>query len=361
MNNDLTTLRGKVSHHFVELPTNVRMHYVDNIHNLKTKSPDLITFVFVHGWPEFWFSWRYQLEYFSSLGYRVIAIDQRGFGETRVASSDVSSFSQQNAVSDLVHFFDRLHLRNVVLVGHDWGGQVVWNFAFLHSARLLSVISLCTPFFGANPHVDPSTKLMGKFDYQKYFQQPGVAETELEKDMKRTFACIMRSTKPEDSFPNPFIVVNNEKIPISTATVTKRGGLLVGYPENVQRSKMLSEEELKYYAQTFERSGMRGPLSWYRNLQSDWNWARNTFPRDSSNPELYKPLSIPALMVSAEKDRVLTPDMAAAMSSTGLFTNLEVKFIKEAGHWVQQETPDEVNKIIHEWIEKTLKQPRSKL
>lgn len=354
MNNSLTTLDNTVDHFFLELKTGVRLHYVDNVNKLEKNNCPL-TLVFCHGWPEFWFSWRHQLKFFHSLGYRVIALDQRGFGETIPVDRQVSSYSQQKIVEDLVDLFDKLTLQRVVLVGHDWGGMVVWNFSFLNTSRLLGVISLCTPFFPPHPDMNPVDGMKGKFDYQLYFQKEGVAELEFENNMRKTFVCLLRGTDPKDNQNiNPVVEINSEKIPLSTATVTKRGGFLVGFPDDLERSSMITEDELNYFIQTFKRSGMRGGLNWYRNREGDWKWSLKTFPTISTTPYKLKPLDLPSLFITAEKDRVLIPEYGDMMKNSGLFNDLQVTLVKNAGHWIQQEQPQDVNKTLQEWIQRKI-------
>uniref|UniRef100_A0A8C2HND4 Epoxide hydrolase 2, cytoplasmic n=1 Tax=Cyprinus carpio TaxID=7962 RepID=A0A8C2HND4_CYPCA len=264
-----------VSHGYVNIKPGVRIHYVD----LGDGPPVLLC----HGFPESWFSWRYQ------------------------------------------------GIPQVILVGHDWGGALVWNMAQFHPERVRAVASLNTPLFPVDPKTNPKEKLKAIpiFDYQIYFQNPGVAEAELEKNLERTFKLMFIASNETKSFP-------------STAGVCQRGGLFVGSPEDPPRSAILSESALQYYIQQFTKSGFRGPLNWYRNGEKNWHWMCSR-PRGK--------IMMPALMVTAGKDPVLLPAFAKGMES--LVPNLTRGHIEKCGHWTQMERPAELNKILISWLKET--------
>uniref|UniRef100_A0A8C1LZW6 Epoxide hydrolase 2, cytoplasmic n=1 Tax=Cyprinus carpio TaxID=7962 RepID=A0A8C1LZW6_CYPCA len=264
-----------VSHGYVNIKPGVRIHYVD----LGDGPPVLLC----HGFPESWFSWRYQ------------------------------------------------GIPQVILVGHDWGGALVWNMAQFHPERVRAVASLNTPLFPVDPKTNPKEKLKAIpiFDYQIYFQNPGVAEAELEKNLERTFKLMFIASNETKSFP-------------STAGVCQRGGLFVGSPEDPPRSAILSESALQYYIQQFTKSGFRGPLNWYRNGERNWHWMCSR-PRGK--------IMMPALMVTAGKDPVLLPAFAKGMEN--LVPNLTRGHIEKCGHWTQMERPAELNKILISWLKET--------
>uniref|UniRef100_A0A8C2FLF9 Epoxide hydrolase 2, cytoplasmic n=1 Tax=Cyprinus carpio TaxID=7962 RepID=A0A8C2FLF9_CYPCA len=252
-----------VSHGYVNIKPGVRIHYVD----LGDGPPVLLC----HGFPESWFSWRYQIPALANAGFRVLALDMKGYGDS----------------TDLVTFLDKMGIPQVILVGHDWGGALVWNMAQFHPERVRAVASLNTPLFPVDPKTNPKEKLKAIpiFDYQIYFQNPGVAEAELEKNLERTFKLMF--------------IASNE-------TVRFLSGLFVGSPEDPPRSAILSESALQYYIQQFTKSGFRGPLNWYRNGEKNWHWMCSR-PRGK--------IMMPALMVTAGKDPVLLPAFAKGMES----------------------------------------------
>ncbi|KAI2654103.1 Bifunctional epoxide hydrolase 2 [Labeo rohita] len=241
-----------VSHGHVNIKPGVRIHYVE----VGDGPPVLLC----HGFPESWYSWRYQIPALADAGFRVLALDMKGYGDS-TAPPDIEEYSQEQIMLDLVTFLDKMGIPQVTLVGHDWGGSLVWNMAQFHPERVRAVASLNTPLFPVDPKTNPVEKLKAIpiFDYQIYFQKPGVAEAELEKNLERTFKLMFIPSSDAKSFP-------------STAGVCQRGGLLVGSPDDPPRSSILSETALKYYVQQYTKNGFRGPLNWYRNGEKNWRW-----------------------------------------------------------------------------------------
>ncbi|XP_068136207.1 bifunctional epoxide hydrolase 2 isoform X2 [Hyperolius riggenbachi] len=299
----------------------VKLHYVE-----MGNGPAI---VLCHGFPESWYSWRYQLPALADAGYRVIAPDMKGYGDSS-APYEIEEYSQQELCKDLVVFLDKLGISQATFIGHDWGGAFVWNMALFYPERVRAVASLNTPLFGVNPDVPPSEviKHIPIFDYQLYFQEPGVAEAELEKNLERTFKIFFRGTGETDKISN-----------LNTSGVRERGGLFVGLPEDVLRSKILSESALQYYISQFKKSGFRGPLNWYRNTDRTWKWA--------VTGHNWKIL-LPALMVTAGRDPVLLPAMSDGMENR--IPNLTRGHIEECGHWTQMERPAELNDILIKWL-----------
>ncbi|XP_056371768.1 bifunctional epoxide hydrolase 2 [Oenanthe melanoleuca] len=315
---------SEVTHGYVSIRPGVRLHFVE-----LGQGPVICL---CHGFPESWLSWRFQIPALASAGFRVIALEMKGYGES-TAPPDITEYSQEQICKDFVTFLDKLGIPQVVLVGHDWGGAVAWNVALFYPERLRAVASLNTPYRPADPDKDIMEKLASNpaFDYQFYFQEPGVAEAELEKDIGRTLKILIRSTSPEDRLPVSF----------SSQKVRERGGLLVGFPEDIPGSRLLPLPELEYYIQQFQKSGFRGPLNWYRNLRANWKWALSARDRK---------ILIPALMVTAGKDPVLHPILSKGMESW--IPQLHRENLQECGHWTQLERPAEVNRILLEWLEK---------
>ncbi|KAM6432758.1 bifunctional epoxide hydrolase 2 isoform 1-T1 [Rhynochetos jubatus] len=338
---------SNVTHGYVPIRPGVQLHFVEMGHGPVV--------CLCHGFPESWLSWRYQIPALADAGFRVIALEMKGYGES-TAPPDTGEYSQEQICKDLVIFLDKLGIPQTVLVGHDWGGAVVWNMALFYPERVRAVASLNTPYHPADPAVDIMEKMKAypTFDYQFYFQEPGVAEAELEKDIGRTLKVLIRSTCQDDRLP----------FPLSIHRVHERGGLLVGFPENPPASQILHGPDLQYYIQRFEKSGFSvtvpvtvsagaksqhlhpislcpsGPLNWYRNIQPNWRWALSAKDRK---------IMMPALMVTAGKDVVLLPKMSRGMEEW--IPQLHREHIEECGHWTQMERPAEVNRILVEWLE----------
>ncbi|XP_010133588.1 PREDICTED: bifunctional epoxide hydrolase 2, partial [Buceros rhinoceros silvestris] len=179
-----------VTHGFVPIRPGVQLHFVE-----MGQGPVICL---CHGFPESWLSWRYQIPALADAGFRVIALEMKGYGES-TAPLDIREYSQEQICKDLTIFLDKLGIPQAVLVGHDWGGAVVWNMALFYPERVRAVASLNTPYRPADPAVDIVEKMKSNpnFDYQFYFQEPGVAEAELEKDIGRTLKVVIRSTRRE--------------------------------------------------------------------------------------------------------------------------------------------------------------------
>eukprot|EP00066_Takifugu_rubripes_P003809 XP_003966690.1 PREDICTED: bifunctional epoxide hydrolase 2 [Takifugu rubripes] len=313
---------NEVSHGYVTIRPGVRTHYVE----MGEGPPVLLC----HGFPESWYSWRYQIPALAHAGFRVLALDMKGYGES-TAPTDISEYSQEQMCKDLIVFLDKMAIPQVTLVGHDWGGALVWSMAQVYPERVRAVVSLNTPLFDANPAVLQKIQDLGIFDYQVYFQKPGVAEAELEKNLERTFKIFFSSSCERDTRP-----------PISTAGVCARGGLFVGQPEDIPLTSMLTEADLQFYMSRYKDQGFRRPLNWYRAMGANMKWT-------SSRPN-HKVL-VPALMVTAGHDPVLLPSFSEGMED--LIPNLSRGHIEECGHWTQLDRPAETNRILIGWLKET--------
>uniref|UniRef100_A0A8C7APH3 Bifunctional epoxide hydrolase 2 n=1 Tax=Neovison vison TaxID=452646 RepID=A0A8C7APH3_NEOVI len=266
-------------------------------------------------------------------GFRVLALDMKGYGESS-APPEIEEYSMEVLCQEMVTFLDKLGIPQAVFIGHDWGGMLVWNMALFYPERVRAVASLNTPFIPANPTVSPMERIKANpvFDYQLYFQEPGVAEAELEQNLSRTFKSFFRAS--------------DDMAFLSVSKVREMGGLLVRAPEEPSPSSIVTEEDIRVYVQQFQKSGFRGPLNWYRNMELNWKWGCKAVG--------WKIL-IPALMVTAEKDPVLVPEMSKHMEDW--IPNLKRGHIKECGHWTQMEKPTELNQILTEWLETDARDP----
>ncbi|XP_024106329.2 bifunctional epoxide hydrolase 2 isoform X2 [Pongo abelii] len=313
-----------MSHGYVTVKPGVRLHFVE-----LGSGPAVCL---CHGFPESWYSWRYQIPALAQAGYRVLAMDMKGYGESS-APPEIEEYCMEVLCKEMVTFLDKLGLSQAVFIGHDWGGMLVWYMALFYPERVRAVASLNTPFIPANPNVSPleSIKANPVFDYQLYFQEPGVAEAELEQNLSRTFKSLFRAS--------------DESV-LSMHKVCEAGGLFVSSPEEPSLSRMVTEEEIQFYVQQFKKSGFRGPLNWYRNMERNWKWACKSLGRK---------ILIPALMVTAEKDFVLVPQMSKHMEDW--IPHLKRGHIEDCGHWTQMDKPTEVNQILIKWLDSDARNP----
>ncbi|NXA39944.1 HYES hydrolase, partial [Eudromia elegans] len=273
-----------ISHGYVPIRPGVQLHFVEMGHGPVV--------CLCHGFPESWLSWRYQIPALADAGFRVIALEMKGYGDSTAPPGELKVLPRLGGVAQ------------AVLVGHDWGGAVVWNMALFYPERVRAVASLNTPYRPADPDVDIVERMSSipTFDYQFYFQEP------------------VR-------------------------------GLLVGFPTDAPASRILPGPALRYYVQQFSKSGFRGPLNWYRNMRPNWRWALQAKDRK---------IMMPALMVTAGKDPVLHPGMTQGMEEwvsaersgaarlggtrgaprdprAPQVPQLSRGHIEECGHWTQME------------------------
>ncbi len=286
-----------------------------------------------HGFPELWYSWRYQLRALAEAGFRAIAPDQRGYGETD-APAAIDAYTIHHLVGDLTGLLDALEIEKAVIVGHDWGGLVTWPMALLAAHRVAGVVGLNTPFFPRWPV--PPLQMMraaaqGNFHYIVFFQEPGVAEADLERNVRRSLRGFYQP-------PNRELIEAMRTIP--PGVWGPAGGSLVERFPDAPHGDFLTAEDFEVFARAFEKNGFRGGLNWYRNL--DRNWELTAYLAGAK-------VTQPALMITAELDPVLRPDMAAGMEA--LVPHLRrTLLIEGSGHWTQQEKPAEVNAALIEFL-----------
>ncbi|KAJ8289340.1 hypothetical protein GJAV_G00000170 [Gymnothorax javanicus] len=310
-----------VPHCFVTIKPGTQLHYVD-----VGEGPVVLL---CHGFPDCWFSWRFQILALAESGFRVLAPDMKGYGDS-VAPLDVEEYSQEQICQDLVTFLDKLGIVQVTLVGDEWGGFLVWRMAQYHPERVRAVASLNTPLFPVDPNqnIMDFIKTIPTFGHGVYFQTPGVAEAELGKNLARTFKIFFRGACDLDT-----------ELKFNPVDVCKRGGLFVGLPDEIPLGSLITEEVLQFYIKQFSKSGFRGPLNWYRNMERNWRWM-------CSRPN--GKILIPALMVTEGKDLIFDPKLTQGMEN--MISNLTREHIEECGHWSQIERPAELNKILLSWL-----------
>ena len=281
----------------------------------------------LHGFPELWYSWRHQLPALAEAGYHAVAPDVRGYGQSD-APQPIEAYAMKQHVADAVGILDALGEETAVIVGHDWGAPMAWNSAFLHPERYRAVVGLSVPFLQRSPA--PPTQLFKQifqdnFFYMLYFQEPGVAEAELEADPRRSMRIFLYAASGDDTLPG------------SASPAKKKGaGFLDGMPDTETLPRWLTPPDLDYFAKEFERTGFRGGLNRYRNMDRDWE----------ELPQLAgAQIKQPALFVAGARDGVLAFTNLDTMKAN--VPNLrEAIVLPDAGHWTQQERPAEVNKAL---------------
>lgn len=290
-----------------------------------------IPVVFCHGFPELAYSWRHQLAAFEAAGRWAIAPDQRGYGLTSRPEA-VTDYDMEHLTGDLVGLLAHLGVEKAIFCGHDWGGIVVWQLPLMHPDRCAGIIGLNTPFMRRAP-VDPIAGMRSVFGEDMYivwFQKPGEADAALAKDVDKTMRFFMR--RP-GSMAAAAAAQNGERPTFAF------GPALEAWDKSDTSFQLLEPEELKFFVETFERTGFTGGINWYRNFTRNWE-------RSADLPTRIDDL--PCLMIMAENDAVLSPAMADGMEE--VIGDLEKRLITESGHWTQQEKPEEVNTLILDWL-----------
>ena len=293
--------------------------------------------IMVHGFPESWYSWRHQIGPIAKAGFTACAIDVRGYGGSDKPPR-IEDYTLEKIARDLIGLADFLSPdQPVVLIGHDWGAPIVWNTAFMHPARVRAVAGLSVPFSGAPAR--PFTEVFrehftsqGRFFYQEYFQEPGVAEAEAEADPRDFVARMMYS-------------ISGDVAPGDYWSKAAGATFLEGLPDP-QPVPWLSAADLDYYEAEFRASGFRGPLNRYRNHERDYEWL---------SPMQGKQLEQPCLFIGGTRDPATTLFGAVAdpVAMMRMFApKVEGHVLAGVGHWTQQERPAAVNTLLRDWLER---------
>ncbi|OGO48323.1 MAG: epoxide hydrolase [Chloroflexi bacterium RBG_16_64_32] len=284
----------------------------------------------LHGFPELWYSWRHQLPALAAAGYRAVAPDVRGYGGTD-APEAIDSYTMLDHVADAVGVLDALGEESAVIVGHDWGAPMAWHGALLHPERFPAVAALSVPYTPRPPA--PPTQLMkrlfqDRFFYMLYFQEPGLAEAELEADVRRSMRLMLYDASgdaPRSAWQ---------------AQRPKDAKLLDEMRDPERLPPWLTEADIDCYTAEFERTGFRGGLNRYRNMDRDWEQSAHLAGATVQQP---------ALFVAGERDGVLRFTGTDAMKAS--VPNLRnVVILPACGHWTQQERPAEVNSALIEFL-----------
>ncbi|MGW1208847.1 alpha/beta fold hydrolase [Streptomyces sp. NPDC002499] len=288
----------------------------------------------VHGFPESWYSWRRQLPALAAAGYRAVAVDVRGYGRSSKPAAE-SAYRMLDLVEDNVAVVDALGESSAVIVGHDWGANIAATSALVRPDVFRAVGLLSVPYTppGGPKPSEVFAGMGGEEEfYVSYFQEPGRAEAEIEPDVRGWlagfYAALSADTMAEPGAPDPHFV-------------TRGGTLRDRFPQG-RRPAWLGEDELDVYAGEFERSGLTGALNRYRNMDRDW--------ADLAGHQ-GAPILQPSLFLGGSLDASTTwlADAIEAYPTTlpGLTAS---HLLDGCGHWIQQERPEEVNRILVEWL-----------
>ena len=275
--------------------------------------------ILCHGWPEHAFSWRYQIPALVDAGYHVIVPNQRGYGNSS-RPSEITSYDIEHLTGDLIALLDYYGYENATFIGHDWGAMVTWWMAMLHPTKVKGLVALSVPYQvrGDKPWIEWMEEFFGGDYYFVHFnRQYGIADAVLDKHTHQFLRNIFRKNVPPKA-PEPGMHM------INLANANEPDG-----------EPVMSESELGVFVSAFEESGFNGSINWYRNLDRNWHFLAKTDPI----------INKPALMIYGTQDVI--PKLEGLPSFVPNVT--EVSF--NCGHWIQQEKPEETNKVILEWLE----------
>jgi pimeloyl-ACP methyl ester carboxylesterase len=310
---------GEVYHRFIET-NGIRMHLAEQ------GKGSLV--VLYHGFPECWYSWRHQLSALAEAGYHAVAPDQRGYGQTD-RPEPIEAYDMLQLTGDMVGLVYALDEERAIIIGHDWGSPVTWHCALFRPDIFHAIVLLSVPYHQRSwKNICPTEtmkQMAGEREfYQVYFQEPGKAEAELEVDVRRTLRMFLYSASGD---PPPekrwhFLFNKSEKF-LDTCSL----------PDTLPA--WLTEQDIDFFTGEFKRTGFRGGLNWYRNI--DRTWELTPF---LSEAKLHQPV----LFIAGDLDPVIAMRRASFDAMDQTVPGLRKKvLLPGAGHWIQQERPVQVN------------------
>jgi len=297
--------------------------------------------VCVHGWPELSHSWRHQLAYFSTRGYRIAAMDVRGYGNSS-APSEVDAYSMRSLCRDVAAVVTALldvpsdpSRRKAILFGHDWGAPIVWNTAVLFPELIGAVAGLSVPFVPVRSRsfIDIAAEVYrDRFFYQLYFQEEGRAEADFEADVGAALRKVYYALSGEGlRDPNVNNAMRNKR---------KDDALLTDLIDPNPFPQWLTPDDLTLFTSTFSRTGFRGAFNRYRAQTLDVTELTNIAGQ---------PVTQPACFIAGALDPVrnFVPGVDAyAKAGAHCLDFRGTTILPGIGHWVQQEAPAATNEAL---------------
>lgn len=322
----LTPDDPRVTHEYATL-NGVRYHYL----HASPPNPKATIFL-IHGWPDFSFGWRYQIPYLLALNYRVVAPDMIGYARTE-APTDLAFYTFKRAAADLAALAAHLDVPRFILLGHDWGGAIVYRVALWQPQLVQAVVAVCTPYSRpSTTFVSTETLVAGplpQFAYQLALASGSVErEIRTERDIAHFVNALYGARTPDgkvgfDARVGPLF------------DVIKSGALT--------RSNLLAQEEWEHYAREYARTGMRGTVNWYRTRELNH---ADELPLAQRGDALK--IAAPTLFVGASRDVALPPRMSRGMEQH--FVELK-RCEVDGGHWILVQKAAECNRIIGEYLD----------
>ena len=303
-------------------------------HILEAGSGPLV--LLIHGFPELGISWRAQVEALAAAGFHAVAPDMRGYGATD-KPVDRAAYGVLDLVGDLVDLVHALGETSCVVVGHDFGASVAWHCALTRPDLLRAVFCLSVPFQPRRPKGPPTaamaaiSKRLGLGDLYINRFQPRDAHLEFDAD-------------PATALRKMFYAYDGATPDMrqSTGFMPEGVSLTASIAEDASLPPWMSEGHFAEYVAAFTAGGFKAPLDWYRNL--DANWAATAFLQDAR-------IGVPAAFAVGERDPVRHYAGAAEAGLKDWVSDLRIQqVISGAGHWIQQERPEEVNRLLLDFL-----------
>ena len=303
----MTVASAEWHHHFVET-NHIRLHYVSQ------GEGELV--LLLHGFPEFWYSWRHQIPALAR-HFKVVVPDLRGYNDSDKPSS---GYDLDTLVADVQGLIDSLGYTRAHIVGHDWGGAIAWHMAekFPQYMNRLAILS-AAPVEHFRHELVTNLDQLRRSWYVLAFQVPGIPEWLIQQNLSEFVKNILR--------------------------------------EQAIRKGAFTKEDAQIYQSALAKPGvLSAALNYYRQMLTPLNWIRNWM----SSPA---PITVPTLVLWGEEDSLITPKMTQGLEKL-ITAPFKLKFIPHCGHWIQQEAPQTVNRELINFLrgEKEQKQlPESDL
>lgn len=290
---------------------------------------DGVPIILIHGWPELAYSWSTTVDALTAAGYRAIPYDLLGFGRSD-APREIEHYGIENLVAHLQAVLDYYDIEKALMLGHDWGGIVLWNGVRMLEHRTKAAISISTPHVGRAP-IDPMKIFEKRFGKDHYFLQfrdeTERVETLFNANTDAFFRMMFR-TSP-----------NGIKLTPELTHLPKRFDAYVkaGAPDNGEM--VITPEQRAVYTELYERTGFLPGMNYYRNTTRNWALVDG----------LPVHVRVPSLMISPEDDFFLPPSSTDPM--LGTVADLKRVTIPNCGHWAMWDEPEAVNTAILNWLD----------
>ncbi|KAG6383721.1 hypothetical protein SASPL_121308 [Salvia splendens] len=310
----------KIQHKFVQV-NGVKIHAAE----IGGESSPAV--VFLHGFPEIWYSWRHQMIAVAEAGFRAIAPDYRGYGLSD-PPPEPDKASYKDIVADLLSLLDALAVQKAFLISKDFGARVAYLFALIHPDRVCGVITMGVPYMPIT-RISFTDHLPEGF-YIARWQKPGRAEADFGRFDNKT---VVR---------NVYILFSRSEIPIAH----ENQEIMDIVDSSTPLPPWFSEEDLANYGSLYENSGFQTALKVpYRSWSETYNITNEK-------------VEVPALFIMGEKDYVLKlPGMEDYIKSDQMkmfVPKVETVFVPEGSHFVQEQFPEQVNHLILNFLKKDI-------